>query len=285
MKKSSSIPVYNLQEKGKGSIDVRKIDQDAVNHISLQGAHRDENYMFLFQLSGKSQIVIDFKEIVIEGCAILYVLPGQVHYGTASKDTEAWIMAIDTAWIHDSFREIFMDSVAQAAPVFINESKAQLFSQTFQLLFNLIQDHHRCFQEQATRAMAEVCLSLFAGEYQKQDDSSLQTNLRVHTITRQFRNLVLVSFRTLKSPSEYAALLHISPAYLNEAVKQTTGYPVSYWIQQEVILEAKRILFHTRCTVKEIAYTLGYADATYFIRLFSKVAGLPPLQFRQQYRK
>lgn len=285
MKKSSSIPVYNLQEKGKGPIDVRKIEYDSLNSISLQAAHRDENYLLFFQQSGKSEIVIDFREFVIEGCAILYVLPGQVHYGMGSKNTQAWVMAIDTAWIHDSFREIFMERAAQITPVFMNETDAQLFSETFQLLFNFTQEHHHCFQEQAIRAMAEVCLSLFASEYKKQDDSSLRTNLRINTITRQFRSLLLANFRTMKSPSDYAASIHISPVYLNEAVKQTTGHPVSYWIHQEIILEAKRILFYTNLTVKEIAHTLGYDDPTYFIRLFSKVAGLPPLQFRRKYRK
>jgi AraC-like DNA-binding protein len=89
----------------------------------------------------------------------------------------------------------------------------------------------------------------------------------------------------MKSPSEYAAALNISPSYLNEVVKDTTGHPVSYWIHQEIILEAKRMLFYTNSTVKEISYALGYNDTTYFIRLFSKNAGMPPLQFRCNSRK
>lgn len=80
-------------------------------------------------------------------------------------------------------------------------------------------------------------------------------------------------------------LLNVSESYLNEALKKTTGFPVSYWILHEVMLEARRMLYYTELNVKQIARGLGYPDPAYFSRLFSKAAGLTPLAFRQQYRK
>ena len=78
----------------------------------------------------------------------------------------------------------------------------------------------------------------------------------------------------------YAKCLNISTPYLNECVKRTTGYSVSYHIHQRVILEAKRLLYHSDKSVKEIAGELGYDDYSYFIRLFVKVTGMTPLTFR-----
>ena len=89
----------------------------------------------------------------------------------------------------------------------------------------------------------------------------------------------------MKSPGAYAAALNISTSYLNEAVKDTTGLPVSYWIQQEVVIEAKRLLYYTDKTVKEIAYELGFDDHAYFSRLFVKAEGITALTFRKQYRE
>jgi len=37
--------------------------------------------------------------------------------------------------------------------------------------------------------------------------------------------------------------------------------------------------------VKEIAFSLGYEDPTYFSRLFSKVTGMSPGAFRQKFHK
>jgi AraC-like DNA-binding protein len=52
-----------------------------------------------------------------------------------------------------------------------------------------------------------------------------------------------------------------------------------------VVLEAKRLLYYTDMDVKEIAFSLGYEDHTYFSRLFSKVAGIPPGAFRRKFRE
>ena len=91
--------------------------------------------------------------------------------------------------------------------------------------------------------------------------------------------------RTLKSPIQYAKALNYSLSHLNESVKITTGFPISYWIHQQVVLEAKRLLYYTNMDVKEIAFSLGYEDPTYFSRLFSKVTGMSPGAFRQKFHK
>jgi AraC family transcriptional activator of pobA len=71
----------------------------------------------------------------------------------------------------------------------------------------------------------------------------------------------------------YAQSLNISTPYLNECVKNTTGFSVSHHIQERIILEAKRLLYHSNKSVKEIATELGYDDYPYFSRLFSQSYG------------
>lgn len=46
--------------------------------------------------------------------------------------------------------------------------------------------------------------------------------------------------------------------------------------------EAQRLLHHSDLTVKEIADDLGFEDAKYFNRLFSKVIGISPGGFRKK---
>jgi AraC-like DNA-binding protein len=108
---------------------------------------------------------------------------------------------------------------------------------------------------------------------------------RSEQISKSFKSLLDSNFATQKSPSEYAKTLNISASYLNECVNNSTGQPSSYHIQQRIILEAKRLLFHTDKSVKEIANELGYKDYSYFSRLFSKITGMPALSFRSQNRK
>lgn len=77
-------------------------------------------------------------------------------------------------------------------------------------------------------------------------------------------------------------MLNITPLYLNEIVKEITGFPASYWIQQETILEARRLLYYTDLDIKQIAYRLGYDDHAYFSRFFKKSTGNTASQFRNK---
>jgi AraC family transcriptional activator of pobA len=51
-----------------------------------------------------------------------------------------------------------------------------------------------------------------------------------------------------------------------------------------VILEAKRLLYYSDKSVKEIAAALGFDDYPYFSRLFTKVTGMTALVFRNKHR-
>jgi AraC family transcriptional regulator, transcriptional activator of pobA len=128
-------------------------------------------------------------------------------------------------------------------------------------------------------------MGLFAAAYLEKDQSTESAESRPRSITRQFRQRLAKEYKTLKSPAAYAAVLNISPSYLNEAVKDNTGFPVSYWIHREITMEARRMLYYTDNNVKEIAWALGYDDPAYFTRLFTKVTGSSPQQFRRNYRK
>jgi AraC-like DNA-binding protein len=53
-------------------------------------------------------------------------------------------------------------------------------------------------------------------------------------------------------------------------------------IQERILLEAQRYLYHEIKNVKEIAYDLGFDDPAYFTRFFKKHTGFAPQYFKQQ---
>jgi len=284
MRTKPLVPMYDLQERAEHNFEVARLSE-IQDFGRKDEAHRDNNYLFIFQEKGCIKMVVDFKEIAVTGPAIFCILPGQIHYGVSIEKVDMWVMAIGADWIKDAFRTAVMEFAVRNVQISIAESEVRLLRDSLTLLQQIEQLTPTDIRGQTLPSMLEVCLSLFVSCCQYDDGILPQTNLRPVTITRQFRNLLMLNFRQMKSPAEYASALNISPPYLNEVVKNTTGCAVSYWIHQEIILEAKRMLFYTDNTVKEIAENLGYADVTYFIRLFGKVAGLAPLKFRNKYHK
>ena len=85
--------------------------------------------------------------------------------------------------------------------------------------------------------------------------------------------------------AEYADLLFLSPKTLaNKFNKMHLDSPNDI-IKNRIVLEAKRLLYYTDLTVKEIAYQLGYDDPAYFNRLFARKEGIAPSLYRKQGKK
>src|SRR5690606_30817838 len=124
-------------------------------------------------------------------------------------------------------------------------------------------------------------VALFLSQYLKRATPPSKLS-RFETVENAFTRLLETQFTKMKRPADYALQLHISVSYLNECVRNVTGFSVSYHIQQRIVLEAKRELYHSDKSVKEIAALLGYDDYAYFSRLFTKIAGMPALAFRNK---
>jgi len=67
---------------------------------------------------------------------------------------------------------------------------------------------------------------------------------------------------------------------IDHACVAMTGQTPIQLLNARILLEAKRQLLYTSQPIGRIAYTLGFDDAAYFTRFFSRRAGLSPRAFR-----
>ncbi|MGB0869189.1 MAG: helix-turn-helix domain-containing protein [Flavobacteriales bacterium] len=101
-----------------------------------------------------------------------------------------------------------------------------------------------------------------------------------HQVLIALKDLMNEHYKTYHTPKSYAELLHYSTKNLSKIVKDNYGKTLSSLINDKIIMEAKRELYLTGKTIKEIAYELGYDDEYYFSRFFKKHAGVSPKIFR-----
>lgn len=99
-------------------------------------------------------------------------------------------------------------------------------------------------------------------------------------ILQKLKDAIEENFRTRHSPSQYADLLYITPKALAKITKTHFNKTLSSLINERIIIEAKRELYLTDKTVKEIAYELGYEDEYYFSRFFKINADVSPQSYR-----
>lgn len=75
--------------------------------------------------------------------------------------------------------------------------------------------------------------------------------------------------------------LNFSPRYLSDMLKQETGKTAIELIHISLVNEAKNRLRLDDQRVSDIAYELGFADLSYFSRLFKRETGITPNQFKK----
>lgn len=100
---------------------------------------------------------------------------------------------------------------------------------------------------------------------------------------KDFSLLVEQNFNKMHAVSDYANRLALSPKSLTKNFQRIGAQSPSDFIKSRIVLEAKRKLIYTNLPVKEIAYDLGFNDAAYFTRFFTKIENKSPLQFKKEY--
>lgn len=100
-------------------------------------------------------------------------------------------------------------------------------------------------------------------------------------ILQKLKDAIEENFKTKHSPADYAAMLYITPKALAKITKTHFNKTLSSLINERIIIEAKRELYLTNKTVKEIAYELGYEDEYYFSRFFKVNADVSPQLYRE----
>ena len=108
---------------------------------------------------------------------------------------------------------------------------------------------------------------------------------RKEQLVAKFQLLVGQHLLEKKQMSEYAGLLNVHPHYLNDVIKEVSGFSASHFIHKQLIQEAKSRLMQTNNTVSLIASELNFIDDSYFGRFFKKMTGFSPLQFRKQHKQ
>jgi AraC family transcriptional regulator, transcriptional activator of pobA len=104
-------------------------------------------------------------------------------------------------------------------------------------------------------------------------------------LLKRFQVKIEEHFRVMHQVSEYASLLNVSAGHLSEVVKAQSGRPAIAHIHERLILEARRMLFHTQHSLKEIAFDLGFSDASYFNRFFKRETNATPAEYRASSRE
>lgn len=275
---------FELSPLAKAGIHIVNMQNEIREEHDISEPHRDNHFLLMFATSGHFKFNIDFQEISFSEPTLFCVFPEQVHHIIEVQKPKGWIISFDPSIIDEEIKQLFESKFC--APISL-DPQSDFYLQSFAFL-HLIENLQSTIANKHTNKSIHSLVTAFLNSIANNliviSPSENTSENRGTIIKDTFNQLLRLHYKTWKQPAQYASELAISVAHLNDTVKALTGISVSIHIQQASILEAKRQLYFTNKSVKEIAYEVGYDEPVYFGKLFKKITNLTPLAFRQQFR-
>jgi AraC family transcriptional regulator, transcriptional activator of pobA len=251
------------------------------------GPYRQNFFEISFTEGLSSDCTIDDKRFQQENDSLLFVSPGQINsWNVKNSDisTKGYMVYFKpellgagelSCEVFSTFRFFNLNSM----PIYcLKPEQKGIFTDLFRRMY----EEYSHFREGSIEIITSY-LTILLNEAKRNLEPEFRVNgnlSRAEELTYQFENLIKSEYRKRLSIKEYAERLYISPSYLREAVKQSTGKPAYKLIREYQILEAKSLLLQSDKTVKSVALELGFDDSSNFVKFFKKYAGLTPLRYR-----
>lgn len=169
---------------------------------------------------------------------------------------------------------------AQPQTIKLNEKEISHFKNLIQLFKEdlSIKDH---LQGEMLRSLLKRLL-IISTRMAKNDLPQPSISNAHMNIIREYNVLVEKHFREYHHVKDYANLLFKSPKTLSNLFpKYSDKSPIAF-INDRIILEAKRLLLYSNKSTDEIATVLGYKDPGHFSKFFKKHQGQSPTVFRKE---
>lgn len=243
--------------------------------------HRHDAYqLLLVQETKGGDNLIDFRRYDMVAGRLFLIGPGQAHQRQSLHErgvlvffSEAFLQTTGIT-AHDAL--VLFGAVYQHPYLDLKEDLQQLFLQLSKLI------DHELRQPTPSQAILSRYLFILLNYLLRECHVQIAQLTPARHSERLFKlsHLVEENFLSHKPISFYAEALDITSKHLNSLCRQYLHTTVADMQNARLLLEAKRLLYFTSLSVKEIAFKLGFEDDSYFVRFFKRMAGATPMQFR-----
>ena len=242
--------------------------------------------VFVLCTRGTVRATINLSEYTITHNDFVTVLPGsfiQIH--EVSSDTRVCFAGFSSEFISRvSYVETYLDFLPMILdnPIMtLQEEVAQLYRNAFSLLI-------RAYSLPNTLDNKEILMSIFTiffqgvGELYKRCKPTTNAPIkREHELYRQIIQLLMTHYTQEHEVSFYAKKCGVTPAHFSGAIRKASGHSPLAIITGIIIMNAKAQLKSTRLPVKEIAFSLGFNNLSFFNKYFRKHGEMTPQEYRE----
>lgn len=259
------------------------------NHIEMQG----EIYSLFLKNAPNCRLKYGRKTYDFEAGTVVSIAPGQ----TVITDLDPEDVTFDAIGIVFHPDLFFGTSLSETIKQFSFFNYSELESlhlsdkerDKFEFYFNIIREEIEQPIDSHSAAVISTNIQLLLEHLQRFYDRQFTTRHKENSdVVNQFeanlRQYYSVGYPDgIPSVAYFAEKANLSPSYFSDLIRKETGTKPKDFISLFMIEEAKRQLMETSEDISEIAYRLGFEYPAHFTRMFKRLVGVTPKEYRLNY--
>ncbi len=284
----NSIKIYNNINKtdNNKSFGISRMEEIyAKRQKKTDSPHRHDYYTVLLARKARGRHVIDFNSYMLSDRQVYFINPGQVHQLIEDEAPIGFSIVFSSNFLmENNIASCFIEDLnlfhdyGFCPPMKLTKGQFLKLSDYCEQIFRLYHSDDK-FKKQAMAALLELflisCNSICTKPY-----GNTQKREAGNAILKDFKKLVDQNYTDWHGLFQYAQKLNITPDHLNRTIKSLIGKTAKEYIQSRITISAKRLLYFSNYSVKEISYKLGFSEPANFSAFFKKCTGLSPTRFR-----
>lgn len=246
--------------------------------------HIVDFYQIIIYTKGNTKHLVDFVWHTAQKNSLFYISKGQVNSFKFNPEIRGYALLFTGAYFKKHLNNLTKDTTLRllAFHLFTPKINISVNSNVLDYVDVLYDEFYKIGGSFNKKAIIDSLFTIILSKLEelKQEQTSNMRDSDKLNHFFQFHSLLKENYKTSRNAEFYARKMSITYKHLNEICKEIIDSTAKRFIDDYILLEAKRQLTNSGKRSTDLAYQLGFNEPTNFVKYFKKHTGLTPNQFK-----